>query len=151
MGRTPQLRLNKPDYGTYTLSIRGRASNGIWSRSPLVVKLVSQRYFYESSWFIAFVFLLGMIGIYLFNRIRTVRLKKDKEKLEQVVSMRTEELRQEKETVEAQAKRLQAMDEVKSRFFANISHELRTPLTLILGQINYLSEQNQPISLAIAT
>ncbi len=36
---------------------------------------------------------------------------------------------------------LLALDEAKTRFFANVSHELRTPLTLLLGPIDTLRGQ----------
>lgn len=35
--------------------------------------------------------------------------------------------------LEVQNRQLSEMDEVKTRFFANISHELRTPLTIMIG------------------
>lgn len=48
------------------------------------------------------------------------------------------------EHVKAEAVRIRDMDEIKSRFFANISHEFRTPLTLIRGIIQQINDRTTP-------
>ncbi|MFA5972174.1 MAG: ATP-binding protein [Lentimicrobiaceae bacterium] len=45
------------------------------------------------------------------------------------------------EMEQVEAKRLQELDEVKTKLFTNITHEFRTPLTIILGMASLVKEK----------
>ncbi len=83
---------------------------------------------YRTTWAYLLYFLLaiGLISAIVQWRVRQLRGKN--RRLESLVAERTQ-------TIREQAEKLEEMDRVKSRFFANISHEFRTPLTMIIGPL----------------
>lgn len=61
-----------------------------------------------------------------------------------IVQMKADEEAQKARIMQLEAEKIKEVDQLKSRFFANISHEFRTPLNLILGPIQNNPETMHP-------
>lgn len=110
-------------------------------RSLGLIQVAEEPYRFTQTWWFFGLCLLGLLGLGLAAcHFRVCALKKRQHMLSALMDERTQQLEAEKETVLAQAEALQALDNRKSRVFANISHEFRTPLTLTIGPLDDLKD-----------
>ncbi len=110
----------------YTFIVNASNTSGVWSPSSHSLGITIRPPIWATWWaYLGYVLLLaGGIVLYLRVRIRRIQQKGQ-------LKLREQESTQ-----------LKHLDEVKSRFFANITHELRTPLTLILTPLEQLIQDS---------
>ena len=134
IGNQTHLSLQNLPVGQYDILLKAKDHRGLESSNVLRIPVVGKAFFYQQWWFylLLFTVLLAIAAIWILS-LRRVNLS-----LESEVQKRTQRIVDDKKIIEQQAAELRELDQVKSRFFANISHELRTPLTLIIGPIRSL-------------
>src|SRR6266571_6527094 len=84
---------------------------------------------FNNFYFLVLTGIIVITGNHFFNRLRFREF-----------ALRYE-LDQNRQQLEESNRKLKELDQIKSRFFANISHELRTPLTLLLAPLEALLHQ----------
>ena len=138
----PELRLYTLPPGQYTVNLRARNKKNSTAIQELSFKLKVIPPFYRQTWFISLLIGLSLVTIWMVFRYRAKQNKLIQQRLEKGIQERTAQINRDKKTIEDQALQLKALDEMKSRFYANISHELRTPLTLIYTPVKNMLEQS---------
>lgn len=115
------------DPGEYTFHVKGSNNDGLWNEEGISIKVTILPPFWKTWWFrgLAIVSVAG--AIFLIYRIRVNALSIQKDELEQLVNIRTNEVTKQKELLEAQAENVQALNDqllAQTQFLQNFNAEL---------------------------
>ncbi len=108
--------------GEYTFKVKATNSDGIWNKNIKTLGVTITPPWWQTPWAVGLyvlIFILGAAAIIKFQKYRT-------------------RLQHELKIQEFEAKHLREIENMKSKFFANLSHEFRTPLMLIKGPLEQL-------------
>ena len=119
VGSQRNARYTRVPPGNYKFKVKASNNDNLWNEAGTEIIVVIAAPWWRTWW--AYSIYALLVGGFLYwarsNIVNRERLKSD---------LKVEHL---------ELLKMQEMDHMKSRFFANISHEFRTPLSLILGPL----------------
>ena len=83
--------------GTYTFMLRARNDDGVWTQQPVEYVFTVLPPFYRTWGFIVFAVVVGAGILFLVVKVRERKLLRDRKQLQQLVDVRTHELRDERD------------------------------------------------------
>lgn len=110
------------DPGRYRFEVQGTNGDGVWSGHLAGLDLVIRPPWWRTPWAYAIYVLAAAALVAMIYR--------------QIIQR--ERMRTALEVERSEARHLHELDDLKSRFFANITHEFRTPLTLLQAPLQRL-------------
>ena len=130
-GTQRTARYTNLDPGEYTFRVIASNSDGVWNEKGTFINIIIKKPWWQT--YLAYlVYLYWVFSLLYFLR----RYELSRQKLK--YNLKLGNLEKEK---------LKEIDQIKSRFFANISHEFRTPLTLIFGPAKDISESAEDVNI----
>jgi signal transduction histidine kinase/ligand-binding sensor domain-containing protein/CheY-like chemotaxis protein len=117
------------DPGKYVFRVKGSNNDGIWNEAGTSISIIISPPWWNTTWAYIIYSILILSIIFFTWKLQVKRIR----------------VSHEYEMAKFEAEKLHEVDELKSRFFANISHEFRTPLTLILGPVKQMIEQSKDV------
>jgi signal transduction histidine kinase/DNA-binding response OmpR family regulator/ligand-binding sensor domain-containing protein len=130
-GTRRTARYTNLDPGEFTFHVKASNSDGVWNERGTSQQITIQPPLRATWWAYVCYTIFGILLFYFSRRYELNRLS----------------LKLGMELKDSEARKLKEVDQLKSKFFANITHEFRTPLTVILGMTSSIKSDVQKVHL----
>lgn len=122
-GSERRISYNNLPPGNYRFVVFGANSDGKWSKEPAAIEIIIEAPYWKQDWFQALMIFM-VISIAGYGFLRQIReIRRQKQKLEQLVVERTREVTQQKEMIEEQTAQLKMEKEKVEKLLLNVLPE----------------------------
>ncbi len=119
--------------GTYSFRLKTVSGTGVEKITALTIIVLEP--FWQTWWFRILVVVSVCLMVVTIIQTSLNNSRKDKERLERLLSIRTQEIEKSREELET-------LNQKKDLIFSILSHDLRSPLTTLKGFLSILIEDN---------
>ncbi|MFA6060287.1 MAG: ATP-binding protein [Taibaiella sp.] len=141
-----KIKLNRIPSGDYRLIVRKLDGRDMNHYNSLAFSFTVKPRFYNTWWFFAVLTVIIACGIYLSIKIRTRMLVRRNQKLSDIITGQTEDLRKTVQQLSVSEQELNESNRMKDNIITMVLHDLRSPIRFMTLISNYLASTHGKLS-----